>query len=259
MSDRKYVVYKHTNKVNGKVYIGITYDINKRWKCDGCAYKQNKHFWNAIQKYGWDGFEHEIVYSDLSHEDACAIEMMLISELNATNPKNGYNKSPGGAYPLIKHCGKEHPMFGKHHSEESKRKMSEAKCGDKHPCYGKHLSEDTKRKIGEANSKHRLTDEQKEHLRQINLGKKQSQSTIEKRSKSMMGHSVSEETRKKISNSKEKKPVMQMSLDNIVIAIFDSVSAAAASSNLATTQISKCCKGILKTTGGFKWQYVNNL
>ena len=42
-------------------------------------------------------------------------------------------------------------MYGKHHSLETKKKMSEARKGEKHPLYGKHLSEETKKKLTEIN------------------------------------------------------------------------------------------------------------
>ena len=45
--------------------------------------------------------------------------------------------------------GKNHPLYGKHHSEETKRKMSEAKKCENNPLYSKHLSEETKKKISE--------------------------------------------------------------------------------------------------------------
>ena len=72
-----YCVYKHTAP-NGKVYIGITsQDVLARWN-HGNGYKNNKHFFSAIVKYGWDNIRHEILYDDLTKEDACKKEIGLI-------------------------------------------------------------------------------------------------------------------------------------------------------------------------------------
>ena len=92
--DKIYCVYKHTNKFNGKVYIGITSQPpEKRWK-NGYGYEGNEYFYRAIQKYGWnDGFNHEIIVSGLTKEDACSIEIELIKAHDSTNPDKGYNFS----------------------------------------------------------------------------------------------------------------------------------------------------------------------
>jgi hypothetical protein len=55
-----YIVYKHTNLINNKVYIGITKygdDPNRRWK-NGMGYDYNKKFFSDIIKFGWDNFSH---------------------------------------------------------------------------------------------------------------------------------------------------------------------------------------------------------
>jgi hypothetical protein len=94
---KKYCVYKHTNKFNGKVYIGITSRSPEiRWN-HGRGYKNNEYFYRAIQKYGWDeGFIHEVVVDGLTKDVACKIETDLIAEYDSTNYKNGYNCSSGG-------------------------------------------------------------------------------------------------------------------------------------------------------------------
>lgn len=93
-----YYVYKHTAP-NGKVYIGITQQRpTKRWG-SGANYDYNTHFINAIKKYGWNNFTHEILFQDLSKEDALAKEKELIQLYDSSNRKKGYNISPGGAAP----------------------------------------------------------------------------------------------------------------------------------------------------------------
>lgn len=92
---KKYVVYKHTNRINGKVYIGITrQDLNKRWQ-NGYGY-MGTYFWNAVQKYGWDNFDHEILLSGLTKEEACEEEKRLIAEYQAQDKEHGYNIMEGG-------------------------------------------------------------------------------------------------------------------------------------------------------------------
>ena len=106
----------HTNKINNKKYIGITcLDPKERWGKNGYKYKKNKHFWNAIQKYGWDNFYHDILFSDLNRGKACEIEKILIAIFMTQNPEMGYNKASGGEV-----------NEGFRLSEETKKKISES-------------------------------------------------------------------------------------------------------------------------------------
>lgn len=112
-----YIVYKHTNKNNGKVYIGMTcQNAEDRWK-NGHGY-HNQHFNNAIEKYGWANFSHEVIAENLSKEDACELERILIKAYDATDPSKGYNQSLGGDGG---------GMYKKHHSEETKKRISQAR------------------------------------------------------------------------------------------------------------------------------------
>ena len=60
MTKDNYSIYKHTSP-SGKSYIGITKQGKKRFGKDGNGYKKQRKFYNAIQKYGWDNFKHEII------------------------------------------------------------------------------------------------------------------------------------------------------------------------------------------------------
>ena len=89
-------VYIHTSPDN-KRYIGITSNpLHVRWGRGGCCYKDNAHFWNAIQKYGWDNFKHEVVASGLSLQEACDTEVSLIAQYDTMNSEHGYNHTTGG-------------------------------------------------------------------------------------------------------------------------------------------------------------------
>lgn len=111
----RYTLYMHVNKINGKKYIGITGgDPEKRWS-GGHGYFRNKHFNDAIKRYGWDNFDHYILAEGLPKEEACRREKLLIKSFNTQDKRYGYNITDGG----------EHFK----HSEESKRLMSERRKG----------------------------------------------------------------------------------------------------------------------------------
>lgn len=94
--EENYCIYKHTSP-SGKVYIGITKNVNKRWGNNGIGYKLQRKFWNAIQKYGWDNFNHEIIEGNLTLEQACSGEEIYIQIYDSI--RNGYNIYPGGNSP----------------------------------------------------------------------------------------------------------------------------------------------------------------
>lgn len=169
----EFTVYEHVNKINGKRYIGITSKaVQRRWRPDGSGYKNNPYFWHAIQKYGWDSFEHRILHQGLSEDEACRIEKALIAQYHSNDLVNGYNIADGGKYNVMpqatrerlsrerkgKNCGADNPNYGNHklagennpnygkrHSEEVKRKMSENRKGKGLHCF----SEEHKRRIKE--------------------------------------------------------------------------------------------------------------
>ena len=131
MSD--YVVYVHQNKKNGKRYIGITNNPSKRWGCKGKNYKGCPRFYAAIQKYGWDGFTHEIIERGLTLDEANHRERYYIARYDTTGD-SGYNITEGGNFAPT--------MLGRHHTEEAKEKM-------RAKALGRTISEEQKRKLSE--------------------------------------------------------------------------------------------------------------
>lgn len=221
-----YTVYQHKNKINGKSYIGITKRKPKeRWGKDGENYKTTPHFYSAIKKYGWDNFEHIILFENLTKEEACIQEKKLIKELDTQNREKGYNVLEGGNTPAMT------PEI----CQLISQKLKGNKNGLNHPC-----SEEKKKKISDAQKGKKLTNTHKEKL-----------------SKSAQKRHVpcSEEKKKSLSEHyPNKKPVLCVELNQI----FPSVQKTAKDLNLQATNISKVCKGILHTTGGYHFKYYND-
>ena len=155
---------------------------NKNLKIDGgnngVNYKSSPHFYQAIQKYGWNNFEHLILANQLTQEQACQIEKNLIKKYSTQNRNFGYNIMEGGTAPKL--------------PQEVKNKISKALKGNKNGL-NKKCSEEKKRKISLAQKGRKLTEEHKAKLR---------------KSKSIT-HPCSEETRQKIiANKKDKKAII---------------------------------------------------
>lgn len=106
-----YTVYIYKCLENGRAYVGVTSLLpEKRW-ANGRGYKKNRYFWSAIQKHGWDGFEHIIYKTGLSAKAAYKLECKLIAELETHNPEYAYNLSTGGEQAArgINRFGERHP------------------------------------------------------------------------------------------------------------------------------------------------------
>lgn len=145
MSDT-YSVYKHTSP-SGKVYIGITSrPPEERWH-GGSGYRRNKHFYNAIVKYGWINFTHEILAENLTHDEACTAEMALIAAYNSTDPAKGYNLAPGGHAPVPTEATRQKMRESHSRTPEWCRAQSERMSGEKNPFFGKTHTTETRVKM----------------------------------------------------------------------------------------------------------------
>ena len=137
MDTKKYCIYSHVNKVNGKVYIGQTCNKDKRFYDE--KYKSCVLFYKALQKYGGlkNGFMTTILESDLTKEEADEREIFYISEYQSTNPEFGYNICDGGS------------GVRNEHTEEWKENQSKRMSGSNNPNYGKHWNENHKKNLSD--------------------------------------------------------------------------------------------------------------
>lgn len=158
MSKNKYCVYMHKNKLNGKIYVGLTSMIpEERWS-NGKGYHTG-HFRYAIDKYGWDNFEHIILKDNPTKTEASYWERYYIQQYNSTDRNYGYNISLGG-HPQTEETRRKisenHGGFdGRKHTKESKLKMNKSSSGENHPNFGKHHSKQLKIKLSKSALKNR--------------------------------------------------------------------------------------------------------
>ena len=251
------VIYKATNIKNGKMYVGQTVNFNRR-KNDHLNYARKgveQAFYRAIRKYGEESFVWEIIDHAISEDELNQKEVYWIDKLKSytkSPDSHGYNMTKGGD-----------GISGFNHREESKAKMSKAKIGKTFSEeHRKNMSESHMGKYtGEENHMFGRFGEQ-HHLFGTNL----SDETKKKISESKKGKLLSEEVKKKISeglknndtsgkNNSMAKSVVQLSLNGEFIARYDTLLEAKLSIDGDSSCISRCCKGKVKTHKGFKWMY----
>ena len=263
-----YCVYIHTNKVNGKKYVGLTKhgnNPNRRWMngvgYDGCAY-----FYHAIQKYGWDNFDHDIVASNLTISEANHFEEILIKALDTMNINNGYNLKSGGETNEFSQETRDkmrESQVGKIIPEETRRKMSaSSKSGTPEvrskisvALTGRILSDETKRKIGAAskgrNVGRKHTEDELEKMRTKRARGKNKQASV------LKGTKKSDDIKRKIQEGSYKKLVVQKNLNGDIVKYYDSLSNASRSTGINLGNISSCCNGRYHSAGGFIWEFVD--
>ena len=277
---REYCVYKHTNRENDKVYIGITCQKPKRRWQNGIGYKPKKdengnkkssRFWNAINKYGWDGFDHLVLVRGLTEDEAKWLEIQLIAAYDSTNREKGYNVSNGGDTISEETRRKlSEAQKGKTHSEETKKKLSEAHKGKTHSeetrrkiseiQKGKTLSEETKKKLSEVNKGKTLSEEHKLKISEANKGKILSEEHKLKISEANKGRIVSEETKNKLRKTHSKTVICLTTGE-----CFSSAHEAGKYHGVSFSDVARVCRGGRKSAGKLpdgtplRWKYVKDL
>lgn len=278
-----YIVYKHTSP-SEKVYIGITSRTTKeRWGNNGIGYKACPYFWRAIQKYGWDNIKHEILYEDLTQEEACEMEIKLIAEYDATNPEKGYNDMLGGTTgkrgrpyteEQLRNMSRaskalwEDPEYrqrmvdahkGKVLPPEQRQKMSEAHKGQKQWNEGLKMSDEFKAKISERNKRMGIKPPSAK-------GRKHTEEAKRKIGEAHRGFNpfsvtpMSEEGREHLREKNRRvfsKPVLQYTKDGEFVAEYPSATEAAnqLGKNKGQANISKCIAGGLPSAYGYVWAF----
>ncbi len=225
MRKRDYTVYLHINKVNRKVYVGITsMRVENRWR-EGKGYKKCEIMNRAILKYGWSNFEH-IILCKTSKNRAIVLEKALIKLYK--NKRMSYNISGGGEgagtvseytrEKLRQYKGEKSSMFGKHPSKETieKRISTRRALG--------HYSKDTSWL-----APYRLRKGKESPM----YGRKPSENTL-------LAH---------------RKVILQFSLDGEFIREFNSIKEASEEISISKPAIVHCLKGKTKKAGGYKWKY----
>lgn len=257
-NNKPFCVYLHTSPSN-KYYVGIT--CNKptwRWGRNGVKYKNNEHFWNAIQKYGWENFKHEIIAGNLNENEAKKLEIELIERFQSNNPQYGYNHTKGGDGIYGYKKPEEQIKRGWKHTEETKRKMSEiAKeryvIKENNGMYGKHHKAETielmRNKTFSEETRQKISEKAKLRVGELN---------------SHYGKKHSEETKKLISNINKgrkgrTKIILQYSLEEEFLNEYNSLKEASDKLRINMGHISECCNGKRPQAGGYKWKYKEDI
>ena len=165
-------VYMILNKTNYKMYIGSTVNFEKRKRShlNGLRgkYHENRLLQKDYDEFGESSFVFKVLCKSKYEEERFSIEESIIKTLKTY--ENGYNLTIDGRGKYIiseetrekmrrNSLGKNNPFYGRNHSDESLKRMSEIaslRVGDKNPFYGKTHSEESINKM--IKSKRRLVE-----------------------------------------------------------------------------------------------------
>ena len=161
-------IYKITNSINGKFYLGSSVNCKNRAYAHLCKLRKNKNhclkFQNAFNKYGEESFDFEIIACVININMLTAIEQEFIDEFKPHISGYNISQTAGNTFGIKQSkktierkrrmaIGVLNPFYGKHHSAETKLRLSElAKTkydGPNNPFYGQKHSDQTKAKMRE--------------------------------------------------------------------------------------------------------------
>ena len=198
-----YKIYKITNIINDKMYVGFTSQtIEKRFNQHKSKSKSDNldKLHKAIKKYGVDNFKIELISEHQTMNDALDNEKKLISELDLT--KNGYNLSSGGEWSPNEKIKLRGRTFTEEHRGNISKNHADIR-GDKNPMFGKKHSLESRQKIS-----NKLKGKSKSTEARENMSKAALNRSTEHKLKigaTKKGKPRSEETKRKISESLKKR------------------------------------------------------
>lgn len=173
-----YYLYRITNIINNKVYIGQSKDYKSRWERHKYLSKhlnnRSQYIHRAMVKYGINNFIFEVIATTISKNYSNELEDILIKQYNSCNKDYGYNLNSGG--------------FSRNHSEETKQKLREATIKQiaikGHPSKGKFRTDEQKKRmsIAQQNMIRNISDEQRKKMSESHIGKTDSEETKIKKS-----------------------------------------------------------------------------
>ena len=252
------VIYKTTNLVNGKIYIGQDKNNNPKYIGSGDLIKK------AIEKYGKDNFKKEILIICDNQIDLDEYERFFIKEFDSTNKLTGYNISIGG---------RNGTTLNRKMSEKTKKQMSNSRNGIiftkehkknlSNAHVGKKISDETKRKMSESQklvNRKKMSSETKAKISSAKLGKVPSIETKKRMSESHLGvkNSFFGKKHKEGTFINKQKKIIQLTTDGIILREWPSIAEAAKSLGIRSSGISNVLAGRLKSTNNFKFIYKKN-
>jgi group I intron endonuclease len=232
------VIYKITNKINGKIYVGKSTTNNENYFGSGISINR------ALVKYGKENFIREIIENCLSEIELNEREIFWIEELKSTDKMVGYNITKGGD------GGNTRLMYDSNQLLDYRNKLSDGvKNSEK---YQKSIIS----KTGVKRPNHSLTMKDMYLKGKLKVGKftnEISNETKLKISEKNKGKKRTDDTKNKIAQSKYK-PVLQFNGDRFVDE-FLSIDDASKKCGINRCGISDVCNGRQKTSGGFFWKF----
>lgn len=223
-------IYKITNKLNNKIYIG------QEKKYDPCYYGSGILIKEEINKLGKNNFMKEIIEFCDSIQSLNDREIYWIRELNSRDPSVGYNIAPGGSLFCMndeiskkisislkgKYTGEKSSRFGKKISEDLRLKL-------KNNSGYKNWTEESRRKASESKKGIKFSEESRKKMSDSKKGKLLDTQHKNKISDSLRGRELKEETREKIKKSnidkkqKNTRMVFVTNIGNKELLIFNNI------------------------------------